>query len=103
MVRGGTGVNIPVNDAGGQTTFNADVAAGRYFRPHDVPFGDLVFYINCNITTPLEGSGPTNIGVGPGTRFQITGNWYFLNYLEFQVGDNKPYDYQIQAAIVKAW
>jgi hypothetical protein len=103
VVRGGTGVNIPLNDSTAQTTFNADLAIGRYFRPHDVAFGDLVFYVNCNVIAPLEGGGQPIVGVGPGTRFQITGNWYFLNYLEFQVGANKPYDYQVQAAIVRAW
>jgi hypothetical protein len=103
VVRGGTGVNIPLNDSSGQTTFNGDVAVGRYFRPHDVPFGDLVFYVNSNVFVPLEGGGRTTVGVGPGTRFQITGNWYFLNYLEVQVAGEKPFDYQVQAAIVKAW
>jgi hypothetical protein len=103
VVRGGTGVNIPLNDASGQTTFNGGLAVGRYFRPHDVPFGDLVFYVNSNVNVPLEGGGPTTVGVGPGTRFQITGNWYFLNYLEVQVANAKPFDYQVQAAIVKAW
>ena len=86
VVRGGTGVNIPVDDSTAQTTFNAGLAIGRYFRPHDVPFGDLVFYVNCNVTVPLEDDGDPTVGVGPGTRFQIGGNWYFLNYWEFQVG-----------------
>ena len=125
VVRGGTGVNIPLNknsqksapmpladgQEGGllfgegttQTTYNADLAVGRYFRPHDVPFGDLVFYANCNVIVPLDGGGHTSVGVGPGTRFQITGNWYFLNYWEVQVASNKPYGYQIQFAVVKAW
>jgi hypothetical protein len=30
-------------------------------------------------------------------------NWYFLNYWEFQVGGDKPFDFQLQVAIVKAW
>ena len=69
-----------------------------------MPFGDLVFYANCNVVVPLEDGGrPTYVGVGPGTRFQITGNWWFLNYWEFQVAGDKPFDYQMQAAIVKAW
>jgi hypothetical protein len=103
VVRGGAGVNIPVNESSGQTTFNGDVAIGHYFRPHDVPFGDLVFYVNSNVVAPLEGGGRPTVGIGPGTRFQITGNWYFLNYWEVQVAGEKPFDYQVQAAIVKAW
>ncbi len=123
VVRGGAGVNVPLNkdnfkgdpvllstgeldfgESTAQTAFNGDVAVGRYFTPHDVPFGDLVVYVNSNIVVPLEDGGkPTYVGVGPGTRFQITGNWYFLNYWEFQVGKDRPFEYQIQSAIVKAW
>ena len=36
-------------------------------------------------------------------EFQIGRDWWFLNYVEFQVGDDKPFDYQVLAAIVKAW
>jgi len=103
VVRGGTGVNIPLDDSDALTTFNGDIAVGRYFRPSNVPFGDLVFYVNCNVTVPLEGDGDTNVGVGPGTRFQIAGNWWLLSYLEFQVGDDKPFDYQVLTALVRAW
>ncbi|QDU21546.1 transporter family protein [Urbifossiella limnaea] len=104
VVRGGTGVNIPVNESAASSTFNGDIAVGRYFRPHDVLFGDLVFYANCNIITPIDNSGgPTYVGAGPGMRFQITGDWYFLNYWEAQVSGEKPFNYQTQIAIVKAW
>jgi hypothetical protein len=104
VVRGGTGLNIPVNESAAASTFNGNMAVGRYFRPHDVPFGDFVLYVNTNIVTPIDDSdGPTYVGVGPGTRFQITGNWYFLNYWEAQVSGEKPFDYQTQLAIVKAW
>ncbi|MFL5331383.1 MAG: hypothetical protein ACJ8C4_21045 [Gemmataceae bacterium] len=103
VVRGGAGVNIPVDDSTAQTTGNLNLAVGQYFRPHDVPFGDLVFYVNSNANIPLEGGGKSNVGIGPGTRFQITGDWYFLNYWELQVAGEKPFDFQVQAAIVKAW
>ena len=50
-----------------------------------MPFGDLVFYANCNLVVPLEDRNrPTYVGVGPGTRFQITGNWWFLHYWEIR-------------------
>ncbi len=123
VVRGGAGVNVPLNkdkfktdpvtlstgeldfgESTAQTAFNGDLAVGRYFTPHDVPFGDFVVYVNSNIVVPLEDGGkPTYVGIGPGTRFQITGNWYYLNYWEFQVGKDRPFEYQIQSAIVKAW
>ena len=123
VVRGGAGVNAvlnkndqlpgPVFTPGGgglfgestsQTTINTDLAVGRYFTPHDVPFGDLVIYANCNVSVPLEDQGlPTYVGVGPGTRFQISGNWWFLHYWEFPLTGDKPFDYQMTTAIVKAY
>jgi hypothetical protein len=104
VVRGGAGVNVPVNETTAQTSLAGDLAVGRYLTPHNVPLGDLVFYLNCNVSVPVEGSGQANVGVGPGTRFQINGNWYFLHYWEFQaVRSNQPFDYQMQTAIVKAW
>lgn len=103
VVRGGLGVNIPLNDVTTQKSLNTALAIGRYFRPHDVAFGDLVFYLNTAIDVPLEGGGPTSVGIGPGTRFQIGGNWWFLHYWQFPVTNPQPWDYQMQTAIVKAW
>jgi hypothetical protein len=122
VLRGGTGVNVPLNkndqrptqvspgggvlfgESGSQTNLNFDVAVGRYFTPHDVAFGDLVVYANCNVVVPMEDRNrPTYVGVGPGTRFQITGNWYFLHYWEFPLTGDKPFDYQMSSAVVKAF
>ncbi len=123
VVRGGSGFNVPLNkndqlgapvftpgegivfgESTSQTNFNGDLAIGRYFTPHDVPFGDLVLYANCNVVVPLEdGNLPTYVGVGPGTRFQITGNWWFLHYWEFPLTGDKPFDFQMLSAIVKAY
>ena len=123
VVRGGGGVQVPLNEdafkpasvvsPGGnvvpgkstvQTTLGSNLAIGRYFRPHDVAFGDLVFYVNANAVIPLEDrSQATYVGVGPGTRFQIVGNWFFLNYWEFPLTGPHPFTYQMQAAIVKVF
>ena len=121
VFRGGGGVEVPLNEndfkpapmvsPGGnlvrgkstvQTTLSTDLALGRYFRPHDVPFGDLVFYVNANAVVPLEDrSQPTYVGAGPGIRFQIIGDWYFLHYWEFPLTGPHPFSYQMQLAIVK--
>ncbi|QDV34760.1 hypothetical protein ElP_26550 [Tautonia plasticadhaerens] len=123
VFRGGTGINVPLNkndqrpdpviEPGGglvfgestsQTSYNAALALGRYFTPHDVPFGDLVLYANCNLIVPLEDDNlPTYVGVGPGTRFHIANNFWFLHYWEFPLTGDKPYDYQMSTAIVKAY
>ncbi len=122
VVRGGTGVNTvlnkndqlpaPVFTPGGplfgestsQTAIAGELAVGRYFTPHDVPFGDLVLYANCNLIVPLEDRNlPTYVGVGPGTRFHIANNYWFLHYWEFPLTGDKPFDYQMSTAIVKAF
>jgi hypothetical protein len=123
VVRGGTGVNVPLNKndqrpvtgitpVGGtvfgesplQTAYFADLAIGRYFRPHDVPFGDLVFYLNANLVVPFEDrQQPTYLGIGPGTRFQIVKDWYLLNYWEVPVVGPKPFTFQMQLAILKVF
>jgi hypothetical protein len=123
VVRGGTGVNVPLNkndqrggpvispggnplfgESTSQTAFFADLAIGRYFTPHDVAFGDLVFYGNCNVIVPFEDNNePTYVGVGPGTRFHIANDYYLLHYWEFPVVGNAPFDYQMQTAILKVF
>ena len=123
VVRGAAGFFVPLdtNDTPGitvmrpgplsgivkstnETSFVGGLAVGRYFTPHDVPFGDLVFYAASNLVVPLDGgSANTYIGVGPGTRFHITNNYFFLNYLEFPVVGNKPYDYLMSFAILKVF
>ena len=64
---------------------HGDLAISRYFTPHDVPFGDLVFFAATNWKVPLDGTSrtATNFGIGPGTRFHITRNFFFLHYWEF--------------------
>jgi hypothetical protein len=65
VVRGGSGVYVPMNVSKGPagTAYTGDLAIGRYFTPHDVPFGDLVFYAASNWSVPWMGPaerGPTS-------------------------------------------
>jgi hypothetical protein len=48
------------------TSYIGDLAVGRYFTPHDVPFGDLVFYVAANWNVPLDRTSKTatNVDVG---------------------------------------
>src|SRR5262249_35720919 len=50
VARGSGGFFVPMNksEAPAQTSFTGGLAVGRYFTPHDVPFGDLVFYVASN-------------------------------------------------------
>ncbi|WP_165227391.1 hypothetical protein [Aquisphaera insulae] len=108
VVRGGAGPVIPLNQhenpGGPQTSFTGDLAVGRYFRPHDVPFGDLVFYVAGNFNVPMQGTSKTTYaGIGPGTRFHIMNNYFFMNFWEFPVTAAHPEDFNMQTAILKVF
>src|SRR5262249_48046760 len=101
--RGAGGIFIPLNQSGTSvpTAFVGGLAVGRYFTPHDAPFGDLVFYVESNVTAPLGASRATVASVGPGTRFHIAHNYFFLADLAFPVTTTKPSNYTLQVALLK--
>jgi hypothetical protein len=107
VVRGSTGIFVPMNKAENpvQTSIVGGVAVGRYFTPHDVPFGDLVFYAASNFTVPLDGGASrfTVVSVGPGTRFHIANDYYFLADWDFPVTGNRPDRYTLQLALLKVF
>ena len=104
MVRGGAGPIVPLNADRVPTasSFTGDLAVGRYFRPHDVPFGDLVVYAACNFNAPFQaGSQGAYAGAGPGTRFHLGRDFYFLHYWEFALTGPHPQDYTTQTGLLK--
>ena len=46
-------VQMNTNRTPAPTACTGGLAIGRYFTPHDVPFGDLVLYTACNWSVPL--------------------------------------------------
>ena len=107
VIRGGSGIFVPLNAPQGPsgTAYTGDLAIGRYFRPHDVPFGDLVFYAASNWKVPLDGTSSTKtyFGVGPGTRFHIAKNFFFLHYWEFPLVGPHAFTYNMQVALLKVF
>jgi hypothetical protein len=107
VIRGGSGIYAPLNAAQGPTgtAYAGDLAVGRYFTPHDVPFGDLVFYVATNWKVPLDGTSKTltYFGIGPGTRFHIAKNYFFLHYWEFPLIGPHPQTYLMQFALMKVF
>jgi hypothetical protein len=107
VVRGGSSILAPMNTASSpaHTSITADFAIGRYFTPHDVPFGDLVFYVATNLSVPVDGTSKTGtyFGMGPGTRFHIGQNWFFLHYWEFPLTGPHPDAYIMQVALLKVF
>jgi hypothetical protein len=104
VVRGSAGVNVPLNQPNLDTAFVGGLDVGRYFTPHDVPFGDFVVYAATNWRVPF-GHDPTGtyFSVGPGTRFHITQNFFFLGFWEVPVTGPTPFTYNAQFAILKVF
>jgi hypothetical protein len=108
VVRGSGGVYVPLNKdqaPGQQTSLLGGLAVGRYFTPHNVPFGDLVFYCESNFNVPLDGGArrSTLVTVGPGTRFHIANNYFFLMDLDVPVTGNRPSEYTLLVALLKVF
>jgi hypothetical protein len=111
VVRGGFGLTIPysgnIAGSGARTTFNANLAVGYYFTPHDfTPIGDMVWYVSTNLSQALDerGSSSTSVfSVGPGFRTHMGDNWYLLGAVDVPVTTPKPYDYQVFGGIMKVY
>ncbi|HEY2159257.1 MAG TPA: hypothetical protein VGH33_26765 [Isosphaeraceae bacterium] len=105
VARGSASFAVPIGHApaSGPTSFVGGFALGRYFTPHDVPFGDLVFYAACDLAVPLDrtSSTSTSVTIGPGTRFHLGEDFYILNFWGFPVTGPHPDAYSVQFGIVK--
>ena len=106
-MRGSSGFFVSMNKAEtpAQTSLVDELAVGRYFTPHDVPFGDLVFYCESNSLVPLDGGASrfTVVSVGPGPRFRIAINCFFLADWDFPVTGNKPDHHTLQVPLLKVF
>ena len=96
VIRGGTGFTMPTNDAGitsfvggvpttapgARTTYNYNLAFGKYWTPHDA--GDFATYLSVNGFTTLDALGPayTFLSVTPGLRIHLGKNYYVLGGIE---------------------
>ncbi len=105
VARGSASLTVPIGSApaSAATVFDGGFAVGRYFTPHDIPFGDLVFYAACDVAVPLDrtSSNATSVILGPGTRFHLGDDFYLLNFWGFPVTGPHPDAYSVQFAIVK--
>jgi len=111
VVRGGAGFAIPysgeINRSGARSTFDANLAVGYYFTPHDyTPVGDLVWYVSTNLSQPIDNRAATSntfVSLTPGFRTHVGDNWFLLGAVEVPVTSNAAYDYQVQAGILKVY
>jgi len=111
VVRGGAGFAIPysgdITRSGARSTFDANLAVGYYFTPHDyAPVGDLVWYVSTNVSQPIDNRGTSSntfVSLTPGFRTHVGNNWFLLGAVEVPVTSPTPYDYQVQAGIMKVY
>lgn len=111
VVRGGAGFTIPysgdISRAGARSTFDANLAVGYYFTPHDyTPAGDMVWYVSTNLSQPIDNRGAnsnTFVSLTPGFRTHVGQNWYLLGAVEVPVANPQPYDYQVIGGIMKVY
>src|SRR5262245_43927712 len=107
VVRGAGGFFIPLDQAGTNVpnAFVGGISVGRYFTSHEAPLGDLAIYLESSLLVPV-GSGSvsqTIVSVGPGTRFHIANNYFFLADVDFPISSSRPYDYNLQVALLKVF
>lgn len=111
VVRGGVGFSVPyagsITKSGSRSTFDADLAIGYYFSPHDfTPIGDMVWYVATNFNQAIDNRGPrstTFVSLSPGFRTHIGQDWYLLGAVEVPVTYPQPYDYQVLGGIMKVY
>jgi hypothetical protein len=121
VIRGGAGFTLPYTNGGGFSigpfknltrelppkTFDASLAIGYYFTPHNLPtVGDMVWYLSTNLSQVIDnrvkGSG-TFVSLTLGFRTHLGQNWYLLGAVEVPLKSPQPYDYQVQGGIMKVY
>ncbi len=111
VIRGGAGFTLPYSGnialTGARSTFDANVAVGYYFTPHDfTPFGDMVWYLSTNVHQAIDNrssASGTYVSLAPGFRTHLGQNWYLLGSVEVPVVNPQPFGYQVSGGIMKVF
>lgn len=121
VIRGGTGVTIPTNEAGvsstvagiltivpgSRTTANYNLAIGKYWTPHDAKFGDFVTYLSINGYTTVDDRGPrySYLSLTPALRFHVTNDYYISAGIEVPLTGpkNQSFTYSPIFWLTKVW
>jgi len=103
VVRGGLGINIPLNGSGADTLIS-QFAIGQTVTPHDFPLlGDFTYYLSTVADTPVSNGGPTSVALTPGIRTHLGHDWYFLAGLPIPVTQARVADLGMIFWFMKAW
>ena len=121
VIRGGTGVTIPTNEAGvtstvagiptivpgSRTTANYNLAIGKYWTPHDAKLGDFVTYLSINGYTTVDDRGPrySYLSLTPALRFHVTNDYYISAGIEVPLTGpkNQSFTYSPIFWLTKVW
>jgi hypothetical protein len=102
-IRGGLGVNIPVQ-GGGNDTLISTFAIGQTLTDHDVLlFGDFTYYLSAVVETPLSNGAQTSVTLTPGIRTHVGHDGYFLAGLPTPVTRQRVADVGLICWFMKAW
>jgi hypothetical protein len=103
VVRGGLGVQIPLNTSGGDSLIS-QLALGQTVTPHDFPlFGDFTYYLSTVVDTPVSNSTPTSVAITPGIRTHLGHDWYFLAGMPIPLTERRVADLGMIFWFMKAW
>ena len=80
-----------VNEVTSPQAFDGLRMAGRKLRRAD------------RTVATVDHNVPTTPGIGPGTRFHLGQNFFFLHYWEFPLTGAHPQDYIMQTALLKVF
>lgn len=103
-VRGGTGVTVPTNAAGGPTSYFANLGVGRFWEgAEDAPLRHQWLTLVANLSAPLAGSapGPTYLSLTPGYRVEFADRWFLLAGLQVSLTARSPFSTQPIFLLVK--
>ena len=103
VVRGGLGVNVPLNSGGGDSLIS-QLAIGQTLTAHDTPlFGDFTWYLSGVVNTPLSGGGGSTMTLTPGIRTHLGHDWYLLAGLSAPVTEQRTSNLGLIVWFMKAW
>lgn len=103
VIRGGFNAGVGTNRQAGGTTLLSQLALGRTFTPHDVPFfGDLTLYLSANGFDTVSGS-QTTATLTPGFRTHLGRDWYALGGIDVPVTSHRPFEEGVTFWLMKTF
>jgi hypothetical protein len=105
-LRGGTGIDLPLNNFGLlPTNLASNVALGQTLTSHERRlFGDFQYYLSANMRNNLSSvTGHTFISLTPGFRMHVGREFYLAGGYEVPVTGPHPFDSRLTLFVAKGF